>query len=120
MRLQGLQLGVKLARAIHSLLKYHHHHSEGFYCFWTSADRTKISANAQRFQLEEIHRNTWEKNSYQFASLLLDPTVGDIILVAKEEGNLAKRRLYVYKSLLAANSEYFAIRTSIQYHSYIT
>jgi hypothetical protein len=58
---------------------------------------------------KKLHIETWQNTSYKFARLLLDPTVGDVTFVVRN-GSRLLGRLYAYKSILAANNEYFAKR----------
>jgi hypothetical protein len=51
--------------------------------------------------------NSWSQTSFKFASLLLDPTGGDVVFVVRGTDNSPKR-LYAYKSILTRNSDYFA------------
>jgi hypothetical protein len=60
---------------------------------------------------KELHLTTWANTSYSFASQLLDPTSGDVVIVV--DGTNSQQRLYAYKSILTKNCEYFA--SSISY-----
>jgi hypothetical protein len=51
--------------------------------------------------------NSWSQTSFKFASLLLDPSGGDVVFVVRGTDNSPKR-LYAYKSILTRNSDYFA------------
>ena len=51
--------------------------------------------------------NSWFKNSFKIASLLVDPAGGDVAFVVRGTDN-SRKRLYAYKSILSRNSEYFA------------
>jgi hypothetical protein len=56
-----------------------------------------------------IHLNTWKSSSFKIARLLLDPTSGDVVFVARDADD-QPQKLYAYKSILTGNSEYFANR----------
>jgi hypothetical protein len=60
-------------------------------------------------ECQEMTFKTWERSSFKFASLLLDPEGGDVVFVVKD-ANDTPQKLYAYKSVLALNSEYFASR----------
>jgi hypothetical protein len=49
--------------------------------------------------------------SAKIAHQLLDSSTGDVIFIVRD-ANPARRKLYAYKSILSANSEYFATSIS--------
>jgi len=56
---------------------------------------------------KDLHDAKWKSTAFKFASLLLEPSTGDVVFVVRATDNTTQN-LYAYKSVLAVNSEYFA------------